>query len=130
MGYTHYFTTKSKPVTDKVWGKFCNITRAIIEASQVSICDGIGEGLPMIEKDCIILNGDASKGEDFETLHIDRTTPNDSAFCKTGRRPYDIVVVAILSVASTLKILNWSSDGVEKDGDFDEAKKLLDNLKG
>jgi hypothetical protein len=118
-----------KEATPGVWEKFCELTQKIIEASQVKICDGMGEGVPDIDKDGIFINGDASEGLDFETLGIERKATNESGFCKTGRRPYDVVVCAVLSVGAKLKILTWSSDGKDKDGDFDECKKLLDSLK-
>lgn len=129
MGYTHYFTMADKPATDGVWEKFCELTKQIIESSKVSICDGMGEGVPLITSEEIMFNGDASNDEAFETMHIRKEIPTEWNFCKTGRRPYDEVVVAVLFAATKLKILTWSSDGENQLGDFDDAKKLLDSLK-
>jgi len=80
--------------------------------------------LPEITKDCICLNGDESKGEDFETMHI---APNGvGEYCKTAMKPYDEVVVAILIAGKSLGILDdWGSDGEKADGDFDAGIKLL-----
>lgn len=126
MGYTHYFTMKKKPATDEVWGKLCNITNALIEASTVKLCGGDGDNLPEIDEDGIWFNGDRSTDEEFETFFIERVGRGDS-FCKTGRKPYDELVVAVLMVAERLKILAWSSDG--EGDDFINAKILLDSLK-
>ena len=44
-------------------------------------------------------------------------------FCKTARKPYDTIVVAILAYAEGRKLLTWSSDG-----DSDDHAKGFDLL--
>jgi hypothetical protein len=60
---------------------------------------GDGTGRPIIDNDQIIFNGDGSKGEDHETMVLDRNG-NGFQFCKTARKPYDRFVKAVLVVAN------------------------------
>ena len=89
----------------------------------------MGEGVPSITKDEIMFNGNGDMGEEFETLYIDRNNVKNWSFCKTGVRPYDEVVVAVLIIASNLRILTWNSDGRNIDGDFDDANTLIKSLR-
>ena len=122
MGYTHYFST-TKTATQEQWDAFTKKAKEIIDAfGTVYNWDGTIEGVEMDE--CMIrLNGCAENGESHETFLIDFNS-GEWTFCKTARKPYDAVCVALLMVGVEMGIIkDWSSDG---DGeDFAEAKELL-----
>ena len=124
MGYTQYFTVQEH--SDKDWKKFQDASRKIVSNFDGKICSGDGKGTPIIDMESVWLNGDASKDEEYETLLINRTT--GWSFCKTARKPYDAVVVAILMAGERIGILTWDSDGDNEEGAFDCGKKLLDSL--
>ncbi len=112
MGYTHYFE-KLEPDEN-----LARITRKIVELGNVAICGGLGEGEPIITKAKIWLNGSAEKGEDFETFLIEKINDKDVSFnfCKTGMRPYDKVVTAIL--CSALYLHCKGSETISSDGNY------------
>ena len=124
MGYTHYWTTK-QPTENSAWDAFTVTVKQLIDETLVTIKGGDGTGEATITDKLVMFNGDREKDEDFETFAIERDG-GTWEFCKTGRRPYDGVVVASLMVAETYGILTWNSDGV--DDDFDEALALLDQI--
>ena len=110
MGYTHYFeglTATAEVIAD---------ARNIIDASPVTVCGPGGQGLPQLDAaDGIWLNGFEAADEDYETFFLRGTDepehPELGAFCKTGRRPYDVVVTAILISAALHVGSTVRSDG-------------------
>lgn len=79
--------------------------------------NGLGEGVPVITSQEIIFNGDRSEGLHHETFVFSFVNPDDqSGFCKTARKPYDLVVCAVLiSLANRVDGFEFSSDGDWKD---------------
>lgn len=125
MGFSHYLTP-TKTATQEQWEAFTKKAKEIIDAfgEPVYNWNGEEEGAE-ITNDMIRLNGCAAKDEDHETFHIERNSGTWD-FCKTARKPYDTVVVALLIVGQAMGIIeSWSSDGDEEDGDFDEARELI-----
>lgn len=112
MGYTHYFTRKPNTVIPtEVWQDVLDAKQAILDYH-----NAIG-GCPIQDDSTdgvINLNGVAP--DDFETFYID---PDEFGFnfCKTGQRPYDTVVVAILCAIDVLAgpYFAITSDGDRKD---------------
>lgn len=114
MGYTHYFNLR-------VTSELAELTRAIIGLSDVTICGGAGAGEPEISDNVIYLNGDASKKEDFDTFSLNNNAEDDLfPFCKTGHRPYDEVVTAILTAAIYLKVSGYNT--ISSDGNIHDWK--------
>ena len=112
-GYTHYWEMK-EPFTTEEWAKFMLATRKILLNAKKAgfvIRGPMGTGNPEVKADHIALNGDAATGNDYETLWIDNA--KDSSFCKTEKRPYDVVVVAILAAGRDINPLKFlvKSDG-------------------
>lgn len=103
----------------------------------VVICGGLGEGKPEVDAERIWLNG---QGPDYdhETFLITakRELPYDGAnpdilgwsFCKTARKPYDVLVVATLAYLAQ----NWGFE-IGSDGgpdDWVEGLKLASDVLG
>ena len=86
---------------------------------------GDGTGRPVIDNDSIIFNGDASKGEDHETMVLDRKG-GGFQFCKTARKNYDRYVKAILCVANFYApgALEVTCDGDGEEGCWNEGVNI------
>ena len=108
MGYTHYF--RDLELNDGL----VEDARRIVAATDIKICDGHGEGSPRITQDMIWLNGDASANDESETFVLYRDHEPEFNFCKTGRKPYDEVVVAILIAAMANEAPGYES--INSDG--------------
>lgn len=150
MGYTHYFDNVkcSAALADRA----DSIIR-FAEDNGLSICGPLGEGEPIIQDDIIALNGDLSREEDYESFVIREESDYGSGFCKTGQRPYDAVVCAVLisylALPGNIELSDdelFGSDGsmtdwIESGGvwtyeqavkplTIDEASRLLELLNG
>jgi len=99
MGYTHYLGHHTR-FTDEQWDKLTTFTRAAIKATDIPIGDANGEGgKPEISDECIHFNG---IGDDaYEDFYLSRE-PDNGCFCKTERKSYDVVVVAVLLYANEI----------------------------
>jgi hypothetical protein len=105
MGYTHYFAQNrdfSKADWKIVQEDISAIVGYVQHKCEVPLADGSGEigTKPCVDSDSIWLNGVGD--ESHETFYIERKrAPSDwmakgSSLCKTSRKPYDLVVTAIL----------------------------------
>lgn len=129
MGYTHYFRITDERAKEAM-PKTAEIIKDIFKTfPEVSDClkGGNGYESPIIDEDGIVFNGDAEKGEDYETFRID-VNDLDSHFCKTARRPYDLAVcLCLIALKDTLKAkCGFSFRGLfsfESDGYFMDYKK-------
>lgn len=122
MGYTNY-CEQSRDFTAAEWTELCREATCILVAAaskSISICGPEGNGSPEITTDDIALNGDETKGEDHESFIL-RRKAESFTFCKTGRKPYDAVVVSVLAAAVKIApdAIKASSDG------GDEAIKMM-----
>lgn len=95
---------------------------------------GLGVGKPMMNESQIWFNGDEKKGMDHETFSI-KWYPEggvDRGFCKTARKPYDILVcVSLLALNHAIDnpdAFTFSSDG--DNSDWEEAKHLFTRITG
>jgi hypothetical protein len=109
MGYTHYIN-HYHPFSSEQWADVQRFITAAIAATDVPICSGSGAGPPEITDECIHFNG---CGDDsYEDFYLDREATSPHAFCKTERKPYDVVVVALLIyINETTDCLDSGSDG-------------------
>jgi hypothetical protein len=125
MGYTHYWYQR-RDLTESEWTSVVyNVGQIMATAKKhgVSLCNGLGEKgtEPSFNVEEIMFNGDESKDEDHETMVINRKCPPKEpwqsrrgfGFCKTARKPYDAVVVAVLIFLDTFGAHEISSDGDE-----------------
>lgn len=132
MGYTHYWTPKAH--TEEQFKKFSdtceklhknlpktsNTAGGYHSNTEIKIHGGGGEGEPEITPVIVCFNGDSEKNLDHETFYVEL---NDLswAFCKTARKPYDLLVCACLLAARD--ILKFE---VTTDGDFEDWKPAID----
>lgn len=140
MGYTHYWT-QTRDFTPEQMGDIAASVRKIIETAEkqtvphtdysgypkppvttehaIVICGGDGTGKPELTKEKISLNGQGPD-LDHETFYFEATRRKEDyqtedqrgwSFCKTARKPYDVVVVACLIFLAADYGFDVSSDG-------------------
>lgn len=130
MGYTHYFQTK-RDISVKHWN---NIVlpgvRQILETAQgsdfkIPLVGSAGEPgtEPALEEELILFNG--LDRDSHETMEI-RRCELDFYFCKTARKPYDSVCVALAIFMQTCftQEFSWHSDG-----DYDKEDCKLEGIR-
>ncbi len=125
MGYTHYWRTSFTQEHREKFAEFSKRARKIIDTAKaegVKIAGIWGDGLDeeIVDSTQVSFNG-FNEGA-YETFSINfemlEDLRNDFSFCKTNHRPYDVVVVAVLTAATEVfdeTIFRVSSDGTEED---------------
>ncbi len=110
MGYTHYWTNSSTKPSEEVKQKFLSFLAAIMQSSQVAQLNP-----EYITADRVALNGVTEELE-HESFIADFSGNGKWDFCKTAKKPYDVVVVASLIALEKLDIImEWTSDGDPQD---------------
>lgn len=126
MGYTHYFSSRAvsernfKKLTSdmKKVEKFIKTNEIVAEISEdnlpsvvVELYDGFGENKGVqYGKDYFTFNGSEENDLGHENLVIQ--LGGDGGFCKTARKPYDIVVcLMLISLKYHMKSSVIRSDG-------------------
>jgi len=124
MGYTHYWTPKkSSEKKFKEFSETCNrMYKNLPETSEtaggycadekIEIGDGAGhlshESQPEFSTKAVIFNGVGENSH--ETFYIVKDE-NEWNFCKTARKPYDLLVCACLIAAADILGFTLTSDG-------------------
>ena len=136
MGYTHYWRTKNS--TDTSWKKFTSTCRKLYKNlpattetaggfyknDPIEIADGLGENKPIFNNVMVYFNGKGELGH--ETFMIKRIPNQNSDFCKTARKPYDLLVVACLIAAYQILDYRFCSDGFYNDNTCDDLQQGID----
>ncbi len=97
IGYTHYFP-QLRPLTDEEWNGITADIKALCAASPVTLCNGSGDigSDPEFLVGAIAFNGEDNMNDDaHETFWLPKSD-TDFNFCKTARKPYDLIVTAAL----------------------------------
>jgi hypothetical protein len=126
MGYTHYWQ-HGHDFKSEQWADVARFAADAIAKSGVVITGWDGSNGPLINADEISFNGQGEDGhETFRITRLKRELMDYEAddkadpdaprfdFCKTARKPYDVVVVAILLYIHALTgtdVMEISSDG-------------------
>ena len=141
MGYTHYYRIPVK-MEEAKFSEFVADAEKIIKQAEkngIKLADGFGEekGKYILTDDLVSFNGLGS--DSHETCYIERAEKDPRIdenglvfkFCKTARKPYDDVVVAVLA---TLKHhfpkVKLSSDGRSDKINFKIGEKLVEQALG
>ena len=142
MGYTHYWR-QNVDFNDEQWAYACeffhNLSRRLPEGNygagdyyndeKLVLKGWDGNGIPICNETAIAFNGDMSKDLDHETFWVTKVyKPNVDRFdfCKTARKPYDVVVCAMLLMFEDINPnFKVSSDGGPLDGEEWAAGRLL-----
>ena len=144
MGYTHYWSFEPNKVKDSktLLRKFKKASKQIKKFSEwlpnkgITICGGLGEGKPIFNETEIWFNGDGSEGLDHETFGIHWSRPTLHGewrdFCKTARKPYDILVCFVLITFAEVfpEAFQFSSDGNIEDNEWKFAVEYYEIFTG
>ena len=118
MGYTHYYNIQdpSQPLRGS---EIAQDIQNIILASEIPIGDGSDDrdSEPILEHDLVRLNGIGDEAHetlcyppDFEwNREFHRPESEGFSFCKTARKPYDVVVCAALLAIKHHQGTTWRS---------------------
>lgn len=108
MGYTHYWDNTA--FTRAQWGEALSRAQKIIDASGIPLQYEYNVPTsPLLDSHMIRFNGVGDDGHETFTFVFEGS---DFGFCKTARKPYDTVVVAILRMLMDVNPdFKWSSDG-------------------
>ncbi|MEU4427689.1 hypothetical protein AB0F81_44295 [Actinoplanes sp. NPDC024001] len=124
MAYSHYWSVPlTHPDYRAAWPRLVADTARIIDAVRghgIVIAGPHGFGRPLLNPACdLSFNGDATSDLDGDTFRLPAppaagdATIWEANFCKTGRKPYDAAVAAVLLRARLLlpQVFLLSSDG-------------------
>jgi hypothetical protein len=115
MGYTHYWTPPAL-IKDRDWKAFVSAVSRLVENDKVRglLAGPLGAGDPIADETSVAFNGRAF--DRYESFVLTQTMEDSWGFCKTGRQPYDVAVVATLMLAAHyIPGFVWRSDGDPKD---------------
>lgn len=125
MGYTHYWKIRNSETElfSSRWSLFIERAKTILEFARekgILLGDGLGEekSHPEISEEGCWFNGIQEEGH--ETFELSRKD-TEFEFCKTERKPYDLIVCMCLLAASD--VIGSSSFSFSSDGEWDDEWK-------
>lgn len=125
MGYTHYFP-QNRAFTTQEWNKIQSFAKDLFDDQEDILANGMGSigSKPSATKKDICFNG--LNEESHETCLITKAHYKNFNFCKTAKKEYDKVVVALLTYINHIApdALTISSDGKGEPGAFEEGTYL------
>lgn len=143
MGYTHYWTPKTH--TPEQWKKFATACKKLKDNlpkktdtaggyhsdDELELANGMGDegSKPTFNNKMVDFNGKGELGHETFRIFAD-PLKNESDFCKTARKPYDLLVVACLIAAFQILNYRFSSDGFKKDETCDDLQPAIDFYNG
>jgi len=135
MGYTHYWK-QTRDLTAGDMGAIAHALQAINDNTDVLIAGWDGDGEPEMSFETLGFNGVGADGHETFRINGERELPYPSAkpeqlgwaFCKTARKPYDIVVTAMLTILAADYGFDVSSDG--NLGDWEHGVRLASKAMG
>lgn len=115
MGYTHYWSYKEVASNDAILKILDEIKQLLQENNLMKLITSEDLNIvPIFNKDLILFNGIDEYA--CEIFLFDFTEPIEFIFCKTNRKPYDIIVsLVLLSLSNNIQEFTFSSDGTFED---------------
>lgn len=135
MGYTHYF--EHREVSQEVWDKIVKDCRSACktQAATTPLERNYEDSRePIFDDNSIFFNGVGDDGH--ETFVLELQGSGGFTFCKTARKPYDLLVCACLIIYKHYSpdTMDLSSDGFNKDRPEDQewvdARQLVNDVLG
>jgi hypothetical protein len=132
MGYTHYWsikTTKKKHdlINEERYQLGIRYCQRVIRHYQSTVPKGCDERLSgysaHTKGEYLGIEFNGSRGNDHETFMLaPHLLMENGGFCKTARKPYDVVVVACLIIMSSVlpEVFQFESDG--------DCQDMLDSM--
>lgn len=127
MGLTHYWDYGThSPDLAGIWPGFLSDVRRIVDSvadQGIGLAGPDGTGDPEILESGIAFNGQSDDEEDYESFCLAGPgTRLRATFCKTGQRPYDTAVTAVLLRLKTL----YPGIFIKSDGQWEEWQAARD----
>ena len=124
MGYTHYFELE-ETINEETWKSILmDVKSAALASYPLVQYEWDDKAAPQFDTKGIRFNGVGELGHETFVLRPDDVS---WAFCKTARKPYDVLVVATLIIVKHhCETFSWSSDGEVED--FEDALELLQSV--
>lgn len=113
MGFTRYWNVTGKDFDNEFLHDVTRTCKLAEGKYGIHLGNGLGEDKPIINPVLVTLNGLGKEGH--ESFYICPSTPG-SAFTKTARKPYDIVVAVVLRLAE--------EKGIVKDVESDDHPEM------
>jgi hypothetical protein len=113
MGFTRYIDIPTPP-TDEQFDNIRNAIRRIIDAAMndgIVICGWDGTSEPEFDQRIAFNGCKLMPGQSGETFSFSKNPNSWEKFCKTGQRPYDVVV------AASYILIKWFMPDVKISGD-------------
>jgi len=129
MGYTHYFP-QTRAFTNDEWVIIKMFATKLFDAKKNILANGMGDLDTDPDMNSKYLSFNGIGDEAHETFQVTKAWNKEFNFCKTARKEYDIVVVAMLAIIDYIapNVLTISSDGTK--GDFYAGVKLAQEVVG
>ena len=127
MGYTHYWGRETSETTQEQYASAIKDIRAVVSEFSSILADSAGDAGTSPELEIgVVFNGIENNGHETFYLPENIEQMESFEFCKTAYKPYDIVVVACLTILHNhCPRLKISSDG--EGSDLEEGLKLAQN---
>lgn len=134
MGYTHYLNRPNQ-LDASTFALFSHSVEQLCYSlpRDIKICDGLGTGLPKFTAELVWFNGDEEEDLDHESVAIYQIHDSNRGlreqvrdFCKTNRKPYDLLVCATFISLSCF----FPEVILESDGDQSEWQPAIDFYSG
>lgn len=142
MGYTHYYT-QNRDLTADEWRILTAVFHHMLkhlpahttsaggyyQAQPLIIRGGYGDGQPEVNGRYLCFNGDDATGMAHEAFYLARQG-HGFHFCKTGRKPYDLLVCALLLAVAEIApgAFDITSDGDMTGDDWQPARAFIISL--
>lgn len=127
MGFSHYFP-QTRSFTDTEWANIQTFAKTLFDKNEEILAGPLGEmdTAPIVNDEEISFNG--IEDLSHETFTIGKIHDPNYNFCKTNRKPYDDVVVFLLTYINHVapNVLTITSDGNDKD--LEKALVILRDL--
>lgn len=123
MGYTHYWHFAGKIAPKELKDgetRFANAVKLIkvlrkeVEKRGVELAGGLGDGEPKINNSLVWFNGKDKDAHETFRISIE---DGESDFCKTNRKPYDVMVcLCLLAFKDAFgEDFSYTSDGITRE---------------
>jgi hypothetical protein len=123
MGYTHFFPHTQ--TSDKKWPNIVNDCHKLLKSlpKEIRIAGWNGYGRPEFDDEKIVFNGCIEEDNNYETFSLLKKGSRKLHFCKTQRKPYDLLVCSCLLVYKY-----YSPDTIEltSNGNIEDWQSSID----
>lgn len=128
MGYSHHFSGSLTPLQFREWATRCKVLYKKIAKMGIPIGSGDGEGdLPEFSENAVWFNGIGADSHESFFLEANEALAFRE-FCKTNKKPYDLMVCLALIAMKQTAPKQISIDPAGEDSDWAEAIEIYQKI--